>query len=455
MPTRRLVDPAKTITLHVDGRDVPAVAGEPVAVALVATGRTLLARSVKYHRPRGPACFAGRCDGCLMRIDGIANVMTCRAPARDGMHVETQNVLGSAESDLLAATDWFFPGGMNHHEMFTANKLVNRAMQKVARRIAGIGELPTRLVPSTPPREVACDVLVIGGGAPGLAAATEAARGGATTVLLEEAPETGGQLLVFPGGVIDERGREQNAPTVADALLREAEAAGVRVLTRHAAIGVYGAEVLAHAKDHVVRVSFGRLVVATGSHEGAMAFEGADLPGVMGVRAACVLLRHGVLPGERIAIVGTGLWSDALAAALRARRAEVLGPFAAEAARRARGRPSVRALDVHRVAGAADLGHRRDGERSDVETIVCDGVAIAPPPSPAYELAEQAGAAVAFSGEAFVVTASAQDGQTAAPGVYAVGECAGVRDLRAALAQGRAAGHAAAVHVGEGARRGG
>ena len=175
MSPRRLVAPPKTITLLIDGHEVPAVAGEPVAVALAASGRYVFARSVKYHRPRGPVCFSGRCDGCLMRVDGVGNVMTCRAPARDGMHVETQNVIGSAESDLLAATDWFFPGGMKHHDMFTASKVLNRAMLKVARRLAGIGELPSRLVPDSPPREASCDVLVIGGGPAGLAAATQAA----------------------------------------------------------------------------------------------------------------------------------------------------------------------------------------------------------------------------------------------------------------------------------------
>jgi len=425
---RRLVAPPKTITLHVDGHAVPAIAGEPVAVALAASGRYVFARSVKYHRPRGPVCFSGRCDGCLMRIDGIGNVMTCRAPARDGMHVETQNVIGSAESDLLSATDWFFPGGMNHHEMFTANKLVNRAMQKVARRIAGVGELPTRLVPDSPPRDARCDVLVIGGGPAGLAAATQAARAGAETILLEETGETGGQLLCFPGGVVDERERELNAPAVAAELTRDAESAGVRILLRHGAVGVYDDEVLAHAKDHVLRVRANRIVVATGAHEGAMAFEGADLPGVLGVRAACALLRHGVLPGERVAIVGTGVWSDALARALRTRGADVLGPFAAGEVTRARGRPAVRAIDVKR------------GDAAQSERLACDCVAIAPPPSPDYELAEQAGASVVFSGEAFGVSAASEDGATSASHVFAVGECTGASALRTMLAQARAAG---------------
>jgi sarcosine oxidase subunit alpha len=278
-------------------------------------------------------------------------------------------------------------------------------------------------------------VLVIGGGIAGLTAATEAARAGATTALLEEAPECGGQLRMFPGAAIDDEGRAWNAATLADELAQEAARAGVRILTRHAAVGVYGREVLAHAHEYVVRIRPQRLVCAMGTHEGAMAFEGADLPGVMGVRAACTLLRHGVLPGERVAIAGEGAWSEALSAALTVRGAEVLGPFAAGAVRRARGRPAVRALDVARSdAGGAER----------IETLDCDLVAVAPPPSPVFELAEQAGANVEFDGDAFVVSSRRVDGHADAPGLFVIGGCAGVHGLSEVLVQARAAGRAAA-----------
>src|SRR6478736_1302527 len=133
MPARRLSSSDALVTLTVDGADVPARAGEPIAVALWAARRLVLGRSVKYHRARGAACFSGRCDGCLMRVDGAPSVRTCRTPAAHGTVVETQNVLGSANLDLLSAADVVFAGGLNHHEMFTWSKPVNRVMQEVAR----------------------------------------------------------------------------------------------------------------------------------------------------------------------------------------------------------------------------------------------------------------------------------------------------------------------------------
>src|SRR3954447_19305682 len=119
------------ITVDLDGQSIPAVDGEPVACSLVAAGETLFARSVKYHRPRGPYCFAAACSTCLMRVDGVPNVFTCRTPAKEGMRLERQNAFPSARLDLFAATDWMFPGGMNHHELLAGVPIAQEVMQVV------------------------------------------------------------------------------------------------------------------------------------------------------------------------------------------------------------------------------------------------------------------------------------------------------------------------------------
>src|SRR5204863_140029 len=81
-------------------------------------GENVLARSIKYHRPRSAYCFAAACSHCLMRVDGLPNVYTCRTPARAGMRLERQNAFPSAKVDLFGTIDWFFPRGLDHHEMF-------------------------------------------------------------------------------------------------------------------------------------------------------------------------------------------------------------------------------------------------------------------------------------------------------------------------------------------------
>ena len=108
----RLPDPrfASDCAIVVDGRTIPARAGESVTSALLAAGRPLLSRSPKYHRPRGPFCLASSCAACLVRVAGVPNVRACETPCADGLVVETQNVLGSAERDLLGAIDVLAPG---------------------------------------------------------------------------------------------------------------------------------------------------------------------------------------------------------------------------------------------------------------------------------------------------------------------------------------------------------
>ena len=98
----------KAIAVELDGEQVPAHEGEPVACALLAAGETTFARSIKYHRPRGPYCFAAACSHCLMRVDGVPNMYTCRVPARPGMRLERQNAYPSAKVDVFHSIDWLF-----------------------------------------------------------------------------------------------------------------------------------------------------------------------------------------------------------------------------------------------------------------------------------------------------------------------------------------------------------
>src|SRR5262245_6053802 len=137
---RRLPDAAargRPITVDLDGDAIPAVEGEPVACSLIAAEETLLARSIKYHRPRGAYCFAAACSHCLMRVDGMPNVYTCRVPARAGMRLERQNAFPSAKVDVFSTIDLFFPRGLDHHEMFAGVPVAEKVMAKVARQLAG------------------------------------------------------------------------------------------------------------------------------------------------------------------------------------------------------------------------------------------------------------------------------------------------------------------------------
>jgi len=85
----------ETFEIVVDGKPVPARAGDTVASALVAQGVRVFRYSTKRDEPRGMFCAIGRCTDCAMTVDGAPNVRTCVTPARPGMVVETQRGLGA------------------------------------------------------------------------------------------------------------------------------------------------------------------------------------------------------------------------------------------------------------------------------------------------------------------------------------------------------------------------
>ena len=92
------------MTIDFEGQAVRAFAGEPVAVVLFAAGVRTLARSPKYHRPRGFFCLENHCASCFLRIDGRPNRRSCMVPAREGLrwHLDYLKAVQSGVKDALA-----------------------------------------------------------------------------------------------------------------------------------------------------------------------------------------------------------------------------------------------------------------------------------------------------------------------------------------------------------------
>src|SRR2546428_605810 len=127
--------------ISLDGAPIEAQAQDTVAAALLRAGVTTFTRSIKYHRPRGPFCFAGSCGQCLMRIDGLPSLLACRVPVAEGMRCERQNGPLGVENDLFRAADFLFPEGLDHHHLLVRSRLLGRVALEIARRLAGLGEV--------------------------------------------------------------------------------------------------------------------------------------------------------------------------------------------------------------------------------------------------------------------------------------------------------------------------
>jgi sarcosine oxidase subunit alpha len=374
------------VTLTFDGERIPAEEGEPIASALVRAGKLTIARSPKFHRPRGPACFRGACDGCLARVDGEPNVMTCLEPAHEGCVIESQNTLGAREMDLLRVTDWFFAQGLNHHELFAGVPGIEKVMQMFARRVAGLGKIPEEATPARKAERREIDVLVVGAGPSGMNAALELAKRGRDVEVVHDDLEPGGVALALDGF---------------DALLESFTKSSIRRRARTIAAAIYGDDVLVAAPEGASIVHAKTVVLAPGAHDGVLAFEGNDLPGVMSARAACWLARREVTVGKKqVAVVsGEGRFAEALS---KRTKVEIV-----------RGEP-VTAKGSSRVK--AIVVRTKEGER----TLPCDALFVDAPSAPAYELCAQAGAKLRHEGRGYVVT-----GGKIREGFFVVGEATG------------------------------
>ena len=426
MPRLEDIRFATDCTVTFDGHAVAARSGESVASALLAAGRVVVSRSAKYHRPRGPFCLSGSCGSCLVRVDGDPNRRACRTPCRDGMRVESQNAWPDAAHDLLGVIDPFTPGGLDLHHMFTRPLPVNRALIAFTRRLAGSGRMPERPAPPRPPASAEdFDALVLGAGPAGLAAAEVLAGAGRRVLLAERDRLPGGRLRA---------GLEPDAAPASwpSDVVRAVTAAGGEVALATTATGLWrdgGSPVCLLVADDPPRtrlVRAARIVVCTGGNARPPTFEGNDLPGIHSGRAlALALAEHGVVPGHRIAILGTG----PEAAAISAR-------FAAAG------------LDATQVTGTVALARGRSRVKSlrlaDGTDLPCDVVAQGEVPTPAADLLRALGVGVDWDPviEAFAPRV-APDGTTAVPGLLAAGEVARPVSAAEAASRGRRAGEAA------------
>ena len=391
------------VTLTLDGEPVEAERGEPVAAALIAAGKTNIARSPKFHRPRGPACMRGACDGCLARVDDTPNVMTCLVPAEDGMSIVTQNRLGPRDADLLRMTDWFFPEGMNHHELFAGVPGIQTIMQGFARRVAGLGKLPLE---ATPPRKAArrtADVVVVGAGPSGMAVASRVARAGRRVEVIDD------QLA--PGGGVTALAKEDRAAfaSIRQEFDAEVAAGRIRLRSRTTAGAVYGRDLLVASEEGAEIVEAQSLVLACGAHDGALAFEGNDIPNVMSARAAGWLFSMGVVVGAEIAVVVPNGG----------------GPFGESYARAIGSLATVHVLygDPLAIRGTSRVRGVRVRTAKSEREVDADAVLIDAPRSPAFELCEQAGAILVHEPRGFVVRT--HDGKIT-DGIWATGEVCGL-----------------------------
>ncbi|MEM7033627.1 MAG: 2Fe-2S iron-sulfur cluster-binding protein [Chloroflexota bacterium] len=315
------VDLDSAFTFQFEGKDIPAFEGDTVASALWAVGRTMLGRSFKYHRPRGPFALTSGDSNTIMRIDDKPNARASMTLAQPDMQAKPQNVWPSLGADVMSLTSMgsaFMPVGF-YYKTFIRPKSLWPLYEKVLRNAAGLGYV-TQDVPDTyfDKKYDFADVLVIGGGPAGMSAALSAADSGANVILLDENPYLGGHLLHERQTVEPKPGQEMAAYELAEDLVDAVEMhPNIQVELNANAFGIYdhlwiGAE---QNGTRLLKLRTKTLVVANGAFEQPLLFANSDLPGVM-LGSAVQRLMHvyGVCPGKRAIILSAN--RDGLQAAL-------------------------------------------------------------------------------------------------------------------------------------------
>lgn len=415
------------ITIELDGRPLPARAGEPVAASVIAHGELLFARSPKYHRPRGPFCMSGSCSQCLMRVDGVPNVPTCRVPAREGLRLERQNAVPDARVDLLRATDFVFQQWFNHHEFLTGLPLAEAVLVKVARQLSGLGILPKH---PSPPRPAArferLGTVIVGGGPAGLAVARRLEEAGHDYRVFDREHELGGRLLWGAEDTQETQDTQDTQDPHGPNWTPPADRSrlGSLVVGLFADDGFPFLAVL--GGGHLTLVQYERIVLALGGHPVLPTFPNNDLPGVMAGRAVSALVRrHRVLPGKVIACLGEPTEAAALGRLVTAAGGTAI----------AVGAEIVRAHGLRRVEGVTVVDGGAPVKHS------CEVIALCGPVGASFELARAAGATIRWDERSHLFVVEADElGRTCAPGVWVAGEQCGPMSPKAAAEHGARVG---------------
>lgn len=461
------IDRSQPLAFTFEGRALTGFAGDTISSALAASGVRIVGRSFKYHRPRGLLSLADHDVNAMFQVvqDGRSrpNVRGDVTPLAAGMQVTAVNTWGGVAHDRARFLNWLapvLPVGFYYKAFHELRGRLLPHWERLFRRITGLGTLALDApAEKTAKRYDFCDLLVVGAGPSGLAAALAAAEAGADVVLVDENPHAGGSALFAAGPDPVQRDRTR-------ALLQRVQThPRVRLQQSTVAAGWYADHwvPLVHA-DHMTKLRARAVVVAQGAFEQPAVFRHNDLPGVMLATGARRLLhRYAVAPARRVVVLAANAHGYEAAFDALAHGLEVVAlidlrhefpPLSAGLARAlvARGVPVATGAAV-RAAHADFDGHLRgveygslkaDGtiDLTTLRTLECDGLWMSVGFAPAQALLHQAGARMRFDDELQQFVPAALP-----PGVFACGRANGVYGLEQKLADGELAGRAAAVYL--------
>ncbi|MGD1877238.1 MAG: sarcosine oxidase subunit alpha family protein [Kiloniellaceae bacterium] len=485
LPQGGLVERDRTLTFTFNGKSYKGLGGDSLASALLANGIHLVGRSFKYHRPRGIVSAGAEEPNALMQVgDEPRTEPNLKAPQVelvDGLKATSQNAWPSLEFDVGAVNSLvsrFLPSGF-YYKTFMWPAAAWKTYEHFIRAAAGLGRSPRERDPDRYDKTFAhCDLLVVGAGPTGLAAALAAGRAGARVILAEQDHRLGGALLNSPplngsGEIIDGK------PALDWIAAAEAELAAmpeVRILKRTIAYAAFDhnffglvegvTDHLPHPPESLPRRRLWKLrtkqvLYCAGAIARPLVFADNDRPGVMTASSVQAYVnRYALRPGRRAVVFtnndsGYGAALDMAAAGIEVAavvdaRPAPTGPLTERA--EAQGLRIIAESAIVAVAGKKRVKSVRVAELASdgktmvgvAETIECDLVANSGGWNPTVHLFCQAKGKLRWDDAhaCFVPDTAMQAGQ------HVAGAANGAFGLGACLREGHEAGSAAAAACG-------
>ena len=463
LPQGGLIDRDTRLNFTFNGRQYTGYQGDTLASALLANGVRLVGRSFKYHRPRGVMGAGIEETNALVQLlhpRDEPNVQATRLPLTDGLAARSINCWPSVGFDLGAVNSLLsplFPAGF-YYKTFMWRPWKEYA--RVIRRFAGLGNNPVARDHGHYERRYHhCDLLIVGSGPAGLAAALAAARADLRVMLVDDGERPGGDLLNLPRTVDGGDG---------EAWARESAAwldsrPNVLRLNRSLVAGYYDHNLLTAVErvpdadwvaERLWRIRAGRVILATGSVERPLLFPGNDRPGVMLASAAAAYChRYGVRPGRAAAVATNNNSAYAAAFALRQAGVDIpvlldqrTAPPEALLARAAElGIPVLTGRRITGVSGRSALSgvSSETVQGTHAQQHRCDVLCTSGGWNPSVQLHSQSGARPRYDGSnaCFVPGEAVQPERT-------IGAAAGAFSLAACLQQGLDAANEAVAALG-------
>jgi sarcosine oxidase subunit alpha len=420
----------ETVHIYMNKKEIKGYEGEAIVAALYASGIKIYSRSIKYDRPRGFFCGIGKCSSCLMRVNGVPHTRTCVTLVEDGMKVEYEKGRGEppAESEVEVERD-----------------------------------------------KVDTDLVVVGGGPAGLAAATTAAKLGVDVFIVDENPKVGGQLIKQTHKFFGSKSTYAGVRgiEIAKMLLKDLRKASAKWMLNASAIGHYEGKkhllVAVQNNRKFIELSAEKVIVAPGTRENMLLFPNNDLPGICGAGGVQTLMNvYGVKPGNDALIVGAG--NVGLIVGYQLIQAGVNVKMVVEAMPRIGGylvhasklrRHGVPILTRHTIKEANGKDHVEGATivefdekwqpiEGSEEHVNADLICLAVGLTPSSELLFQAGCKQAYVPElGGRVAVHNENLKTTVNGLYVAGDVSGIEEANTAMMEGRIAGANVALEYGK------